>query len=864
MKTLILMMFSLIALAARASGADEATVQRRTREAARAFRKTAFDKRHEYKRGNGVLTLAADGKARYTIVVAEKATTPERFAAKELKIYLDRITGGQFTIANTIPADGKAIVLGDCAESRKAGIDTSQLALDGYQILTRGHTLFIAGPDEENAYSKNILVFHRKPWPERVNTSYTFFAFKRGTLYGVYRFLEELGVRWFLPGPKGEVIPEARTLTFTSFSLLEEPDFSFMHMGTVGWRPDVVRRGGRINEEEYAFLEWDAAGLHNRLWLMRNRVSSYPLAFSHRPVKTEWIERFGKEHPEYFALLPDGRRDLPPAIKYRPGHLCYTSDGVFAETMADIGAFFTGKAPGTRGMSKGWWDQSWAYGDTVSMLPHDSFKPCQCQTCKPLLKETEAYWPRSTELVWQFVDRVGREVARRHPGKIVTNLAYGDYTEVPERIKKLPDNVLVGICPHRLNKVFNLLFPERYAEYMDLVRRWDAMNEMPLLFWQHHLVRSGRYAERNLGIPSHYVHSFARYIRDVSAFGRHMYMQLSTDSVVMEHLNRYVAFRMMRDTTTDVDAVLADYYQSFYGPGAGVAKELLHGIEKLSVKIIRDTTGVNSYPSFKHDKLWNGDLGEAVLKGYRAKADRLVGLTRDTPYAAAGEMMSRFFVGQIEDGRQQYLTELNAKQDAIRRAAAMVVPVRRAAGKLSIDGALDEGAWADAQVLPLVSLRDGKPTAHRTEARLLQSPETLYVAFTCFDPNPAKLSAAPGNTDSVEIFIDANNDNLSYHQIIIDTGKRSGDMYFHGPGQRADTEWVSGKRFELKRYADRWVVEIALPRKNIPGGKARWGVNFCRSMRTPPSKRDQYSTWSPSLRGGFHQPRLFGHIALTE
>jgi len=377
-------------------------------------------------------------------------------------------------------------------------------------------------------------------------------------------------------------------------------------------------------------------------------------------------------------------------------------------------------------------------------------------------------------------------------------------------------------------------------------------------------VRSGRYAERNLGIPTHYVHFFARYIKDIAPFGRHMNMQLAVDSVVMEHLNRYVAFRMMRDVTTDVDAVLDDYYASFYGPGAPVAKELLDAIEECSVKIIRDTTALGSYPNFKHEKLWNEDLGGAALKGYRIKADHLVALTRDTPHAAAGEMLSRFFVGQIEDGRRKYLDELEAKRAAIKQATATLVPVRHVVGNLSVDGKLDEPAWSESQVLPLVSLRDNKPTTDRSEVRLLQSSEMLYVAFTCFDPNTAQLSAAPGNTDSVEIFIDANNDNQSYHQIIIDTGKSGSEKYFHGAGQRADTEWASGKRFELKRYPDRWVVEIALPRKNIPGKKTTWGMNFCRSMRTPPTKRDQYSSWSPNLRGGFHRPQLFGHIVLTE
>jgi hypothetical protein len=31
-------------------------------------------------------------------------------------------------------------------------------------------------------------------------------------------------------------------------------------------------------------------------------------------------------------------------------------------------------------------------------------------------------------------------------------------------------------------------------------------------------------------------------------------------------------------------------------------------------------------------------------------------------------------------------------------------------------------------------------------------------------------------------------------------------------------------------------------------------------MRRPPREADRYSSWSPLLRGKFHQPDLFGHL----
>ena len=45
--------------------------------------------------------------------------------------------------------------------------------------------------------------------------------FERGTLNGVYRFLEELGVRWFFPGRFGTVIPKKQNIELKSMKIRE-------------------------------------------------------------------------------------------------------------------------------------------------------------------------------------------------------------------------------------------------------------------------------------------------------------------------------------------------------------------------------------------------------------------------------------------------------------------------------------------------------------------------------------------------------------------------------------------------------------------------------------------------------------------
>ena len=117
----------------------------------------------------GRLLLAEGGRSAYSIVVAKDAIPSERHAAEELQRYLERISGAKLPIITDDAEMGEhEIILGDNEHLRKLnlGIDFSKLGEEGFVLKTHKSYLIIAGG---------------KP---------------RGTLYGVYTFLEEkLGVR---------------------------------------------------------------------------------------------------------------------------------------------------------------------------------------------------------------------------------------------------------------------------------------------------------------------------------------------------------------------------------------------------------------------------------------------------------------------------------------------------------------------------------------------------------------------------------------------------------------------------------------------------------------------------------------------
>lgn len=88
------------------------------------------------------------------------------------------------------------IYLGAAARNRLTGTDWSKLGRDGFVLQSRPAGILIAGAED------------------------------LGALFGAYQFLEKhLGVRWFMPGGLGEVVPQSKSPVVGSCDETQIPAF---------------------------------------------------------------------------------------------------------------------------------------------------------------------------------------------------------------------------------------------------------------------------------------------------------------------------------------------------------------------------------------------------------------------------------------------------------------------------------------------------------------------------------------------------------------------------------------------------------------------------------------------------------------
>ncbi len=242
----------------------------------------------------GKCVIAENGKAEVAIVIPVNAPEPLTFAAHEMQAYLQKITGAKFAITTNQPTAGKAIYLGETL-AKSVGITLKGVARDGYIIKAVDGNLYIVGKDDRGAhtdipgklkavekasFSKLKMLMPAGNW-----------TFERGTLYGVYRLLENFGVRWFMPGPKGEVIPSKKNLAFSGV-IKEQPYFETRRISGF-LMPYQYYKSSRNRNRDFSELKTlGFTPAANILWMFRVRGSSIKIPLNHHPSSTDWVERF--------------------------------------------------------------------------------------------------------------------------------------------------------------------------------------------------------------------------------------------------------------------------------------------------------------------------------------------------------------------------------------------------------------------------------------------------------------------------------------------------------------------------------------------------------------------------------------------
>ncbi|HIJ73065.1 MAG TPA: DUF4838 domain-containing protein [Candidatus Hydrogenedentes bacterium] len=364
------------------------------------------------------------------IVVAESASGTEKSAAQELKEYWEQVVGQEIQVSAE-PGDGVNIWVG------RDGVPAAYLdglELDG--LGTDGLILHSIAP-EGDSKGQLIIVGGRE----------------RGTMYGVYDFLEKfLGVRWLTADVTH--VPDTPPEVF--------PAVNYRYV------PQILRR-----VSTYTFpwqrLDPQVADLAHR----HMRSSWYPP--SGLRVHSSFIllppEKYFADHPEYYSEI-DGRRMAPVDLegydylnKNTRSQLCYSNPAVADALIAELLPRMRAN-PGVLV-----WEVS----------QQDGRSNCECAACRAIDKREGT----AMGSLLTCINRVADGIKDEFPNNYIETLSYLYTRQAPKNLKPR-ENVIITLCNIECNMAFAMddATAVENRTFMKDIRDWEPI-ATNLYFWDY-------------------------------------------------------------------------------------------------------------------------------------------------------------------------------------------------------------------------------------------------------------------------------------------------------------------------------------------------------------------------------------------
>lgn len=181
--------------------------------------------------------------------------------------------------------------------------------------------------------------------------------------------------------------------------------------------------------------------------------------------------------------------------------------------------------------------------------------------------------------------------------------------------------------------------------------------------------------------------------------------------------------------------------------------------------------------------------------------------------------------------------------------------IKKASGKIEIDGKLTEADWQNAQVatdFSMVLPMDTSKARVRTDVRMTYDDQNLYLIAVCFHkiagPNYVESLRRDfifGKNDNFLLFMDPFNDQINGFSFGSNSAgaQWDGTMYAGGSVDlNWDNKWISS----VSNDEEKWIFEMAVPFTSIrfKKGSTKWGINFSRLDL----KTTEKSSWTPVPR----------------
>jgi hypothetical protein len=482
----------------------------------------------------------------------------DSYAGIELQYHVERATGAKLPILQESQRPANApdtIYIGNCKTTEQHGIHPEQLKPNASVTRSIGSDLFLAGSDGDGSPIQDYV--------------------RGGSLFAVYSLLEDhMGVRWLWPGKLGEVIP-ART-DFAVSNLNERHAPALIH--------SRLRFGGVFLGPPEAWADPTDRGRYIQdavVWMRRHHFSrSVSLDIKHS-FSGYWA-RFGKDHPEYFNLLPDGTRRADPL--YVDGDPQFISmnvsePGLWRQIISDWKAHRTPFEPyidasenDTMGKDLSPRSLEWDVQDTSLRYPWLQ----RVQRAKQAFDRKDPLWPQKlgslSDRYARFWMEVLGQAQKEDPNATVMGFAYENYSYPPRRTK-LNDHIIIGVVPP-------MRYP--YTEQMRAEFRtiWDGWSESGArLMFRPNLLLDGH------DMPVIYSHKLAE---DYTYAYRHGMIATDFDSLTGQWAtqgpNLYIVGRLTEHPDWTADAILDEYYSGF-GPAKADVRDYFAFWERVTDRV---------------------------------------------------------------------------------------------------------------------------------------------------------------------------------------------------------------------------------------------------------------------------------------
>ena len=460
---------------------------------------------------NEALYIVKDGETDFVIATAENPDSSILTAADELQTYLKKISGAELSIVTEaeLDPDDKAILLGDTELSRGvSAIDADSIGEDGFTLYCDGSRLFIVGEDS------------------------------RGTLYGVYTLLEEyFGVRWFTPTL--EVVPESKDMVVDkSLNRTVEPSFVIRRNDTSGTN-NAYRARTKMNVSFWDEAEDYGGALNYVLWDVTLDVLVPDSLFA--------------EHPEYFAMNPDGSRTTD--------HVCLSNPEVLPIAVENA--------------RKAMRECDRETADHIHIGQKDNSNYCHCPDCEASYEKYGSVSAPTIIFTNNFADALDDEF----PDFTYTFYAYGETDRPPtDMTLRCNDNVVPVLCGlHRAcrshpltecgavdgQETFMNLFGENDPYIAQDFKDWVQLADRTYIY--DYTINFINVAQFHSNFET--LQSTMKYMHDIGITG-YVYNCGDGHYAAFNDLRNYLLCKLQWDVDCDVEYHMMDFLKAYYGEEA--------------------------------------------------------------------------------------------------------------------------------------------------------------------------------------------------------------------------------------------------------------------------------------------------------